>query len=77
MNPIEQATTTAQRIVQIANSTELGALRTEMIHETTVDDLITASSDPFRLVRAVATVQLLGTALIEVLDGAKSQGGAA
>ena len=72
MNPLEQATAIAQRIVQIANSDNLGDLRSEMIHETTVDDLMTDSSDPFRFVRAVAVVQLLGIALVEIMDEAKS-----
>lgn len=72
MNPLEQATEIAQRIVQIANSQNLGDLRSEMINETTVDDLMTASTDPFRLVRAVAVVQFLGIALVEILDEAKS-----
>ncbi|WP_295034672.1 hypothetical protein [uncultured Microbacterium sp.] len=72
MNPLEQATEIAQRIIQIANSENLGDLRGEMIHETTVDDLMTDSKDPFRFVRAVAVVQLLGIALVEILDEAKS-----
>lgn len=72
MNPLEQATETAKRIVQIANSENLGDLRSEMIHQTTVDDLMTSSSDPFRFVRAIAVVQLLGIALVEVMDEVKT-----
>ncbi|MDR6868158.1 hypothetical protein J2Y69_002769 [Microbacterium resistens] len=72
MNPMEQAAAIAQRIVQIANSENFGDFRSEMIHETTVDDLMTDSTDPFRFVRAVAVVQLLGIALVEILDEAKS-----
>lgn len=71
MNSLEEATVIAQRIVQIANSENLGDLRSEMIHETTVDDLMTSSTDPFRFMRAVAVVQLLGMALVEILDEAK------
>ena len=71
MNPLEQATAIAQRIVQIANSENLGDLRGEMIHETITEELMTSAKDPFRFVRACAVLQLLGIALVEITDEAK------
>lgn len=76
MSPEEQATVIAQRLVNIAYKAGIGEQREAMIHETIVQELATSSTDPFRLVRALAVLQLLGGALIEIVDkSVLSEGG--